>query len=414
MTGVDRCPLCGTTAYGEPVHGDYVACACGLVYAPGRMFESPSTVPDGWRVRAAQIAVELPKHATCCPSVEELAALLQAGPVYVETPNTREPALSLSHFFRSRLPCYYEPQTLAIAAIMAGASDMAIDEQAGSICAVLIPGDPRRTYAEALEIFGAPPPADVASRMAHAFDRKVEAMGEIVDGPCFLCGAARRAWRTAAICTECSTLTALSQPPVLDELAVSFSSAPPDTERGMLAPSMRSTSPDDCERIVTAQGYMLDDPGWIAALIMAGADQCTLSKRLGALHVSGIAKGVPRRKGIAEAREIVSHPFREGRHTLAVWSLGPPTASRFELWMAGEDEDDVEMLRADARRMHEVATAAIGAVEAIASFAEKTSDDDWHEDAELRGMRMGRAAALIEVFEMATAASASLLGRAMR
>ena len=397
------CPLCGTVdpLAADEVMGRHRACdRCGLVTS-GTLFQDagPSGVSDGWQARAANLGTVIPKQAIDPGrvSVDTLAGLLARGPLYLETPNAREPAVSLSHFFRNRSPVYYEPATLAVALAMAGADDLALDEVAGMITCVASGTGPRLTYAEAVAQTGIEVPQNVTARMRAHFDPKPpEALGDVVPGACFLCGGERRAWRVATICSTCSALTLPTHGALLDDLATQLSTAPHGAPVSFFAPDMRTTSAADCEKVVMQNSVMLDESTWCAAMLMAGADGARAQKHQGALELQARAFGVPRRKTLAEARETMQRGvFREARHTVAIWNEPVPQASRYELWVAGEDCDDQEYLRAEAKRDRLIASAAEDALRVTMNAMEAKQDDpdDWHRDPYMNGFRMGAAAA---------------------
>ncbi len=414
------CPLCGCEAPRSevPVHNDFVACdGCGLVRAGWHLPVEDAGVSDGWQARAAHLGPAIPKQAIDAGrvSVDTLARMLEAGPLYIETPNTREPQLSLAHFFRGRSPVYYEPATLGIALAMAGADDLAIDEVAGMITCVAVGGGQRLTYEEAVAQTGIEPPQDVAARMRAHFDpRPPEVMGDVVPGACFLCGGVRRAWRSVTICETCSATTTHAHGPLLDELAVKMSGGEPVQ---FLAPDMRTSSPADCEMVTVQNTVMLDEAGWAHALVMAGADVVRAQKHSGALELQGAALGMPRRKTYQEATDVVVKlPPREARHTLAVWNTPVEQASRYEMWIVGEDCNDVEYLRAEAKRDRLIASAAVEALEVLMHSTEAPLDDpdDWHPEPYLNGFRMGAAAAWQRAQAMLTAAWMACVERTVR
>lgn len=416
------CRLCGSPLAGGHVHGDWLACdVCGLVQNPDIPQDArPVSVSDGWHTRAAHVSAITPKHAVDAGrvSIDRLARLLEAGPLYVETPNTREPSLSLAHFFRARVPVYYEPATLSIALAMAGAEEIDMDEVAGMVTCVAVGGGQRMTYAEAVAATEVEVPQDVGARMlAHFAPKPPEVLGDVVPGACFLCGGFRRAWRSVAICVECSALTTQSHGHLLDELAMQFSTADGKPVQ-FFAPDMRSTSPDDCERVTAERGVLLDEAGWVCAMSMTGADQINIARHNGVMRVQGrTLGGPPRTKTYREARDVViKPPPREARHTLAVWNTPPPQPSRYELWIAGDDEPDQALLRAEAMRDRMTAGAALEALESTMRAMEAKQDDpdDWHADPYLCGYRMGEAAAWRAAQSAVTSAWLACVERAVR
>lgn len=417
---MSTCHLCRAPLDLAPVHGAYGACrACGLVQHPGALFvdDGASGVADGWHQRASRLGPDIPRSAHRCPGVNGLADMLERGPVYIETPSAADPQLSLAHHFRERLPAYYSPETLAIAIAMAGAADVMMDEVAGCVTALVIPGDERRTYAQAVAELGiAIPGGDaVAERLRHHFDpRPPEVMGDVVPGACFLCGGVRRAWRSVTICETCSATTTHAHGPLLDELSVKMSSGEPVQ---FLAPDMRTSSPADCEMVTVQNTVMLDEAGWAHALVMAGADVVRAQKHQGALELQGAALGVPRRKTYQEACDVVVKlPPREARHTLAVWNTPVEQASRYEMWIVGEDCDDIDYLRAEAKRDRLIASAAVEALEVLMHSTEAPLDDpdDWHPEPYMNGFRMGAAAAWQRAQAMLTAAWMACVERTVR
>jgi hypothetical protein len=407
------CYLCRSPlAHAPAVHRDYVACReCGLVQAPGRLFKEPSLVADGWRDRAYQLGPDIPKSASRCPSVSSLAAALQLGPVYVETPNAAEPRLSLRAFFAERHPVYYSPETLAICVAMAGAADVMMNDVGGCVAALVIPGAERRSFEQARDELGIPLPdgESVAARLRSYFaPRPPEVLGEPLPGACFLCGGARHAWRSVALCAGCSTLTTTTQPDVLEGLSVST------TPLEFVTPNMRTTTPDECERFALSHGAFLDEAAWGMALVRAGADLVRCQKHDGALMLGAVSAGEPRRKSFLEARDIHNKPLRLGRHTVAIWNTGPPREAPFEAWLSGEDMDQ-GMLREEVRKALATAAASLSALDTIARCCEAAqSDDDWHSNPYLCGFRMGEAKALIAAQSMAMAAYAEIAGRVAR
>lgn len=393
-----RCPLCGGQAWAV-VHEPAWACLrCGAVTC-GTLAQDdgPSGVSDGWHARAVNLSPEIPARAIDPGrvSVGTLARLLEEGPLYLETPNNREPALSLAHHFRHRSHVYYEPATLGIALAMAGADDMAIDEVAGMITCVAVGGGQRQTFDEAVAQTGLEPPRDVADRMlAHFAPKPPEVLGDVVAGACFLCGGVRRAWRTATICETCSALTLPEHGPLLDELATQIATTPEGAPVQFFAPDMRTTSPAECLDVVMRNSVMLDESTWCAATIMAGCDAARVRKHDGAIEIQGRAFGPPRRKGLAEAKEAMTRAvFREARHTIAIWNTPVAQASRYEMWLAGDVCDDEDYLRAEAKRDRLIASAAADALGSLMNQAEARQDDpdDWHQNPYLNGLRMGAA-----------------------
>jgi len=121
-----------------------------------------------------------------------------------------------------------------------------------------------------------------------------------------------------------------------------------------------------------------------------------VNKHAGAMEVQGTALGAARKKTYAEACElVVKLPAREARHTLAVWNTPIDQPSRYELWIAGDDEDDAEMLRAEAKRDRFLASSAVEALRVLMQTIEAKQDDpdDWHADPYLNGFRMGASSA---------------------
>lgn len=416
------CPLCGASLMDAQdrtsLWDTYHAChCCGLVFEPGANWDRAQRPPSGWEARAAHLGAQTPADATTQPSVPALECSLRLlGPVYVETPNAREPSLSLGHFFKDRHPVYYEPQTLAIAAIMAGADDIAIEEVAGYVCALITPGGTRKTYEEASAQLGLPPLAGVAERMRTYFDPpKREVMGEPLPDPCFLCDGQRHAWRSVAICAACSAMTTVLQPrSMLDELHEVFLKTPiPDP---FVCPDIRQMKADQLEATVIKNRVVLDASCWPAALLRAGADMVKLNTDGGTLLVAGAALATPTRKSFKDATAIIQTPFYEARHTLALLSRGKPQQTVFERWIAGEDVDDMEALRREAALAVHTANLACGALDAVVSLTGKESDseDDWHPDPYLCGMRMGRAGGMAEVHWMAANAYAAIAGRVVK
>jgi hypothetical protein len=300
---------------------------------------------------------------------------------------------------------------------MAGADAIDMDEVAGMVTCVAVGGGQRMTYAEAVAATGVEVPQGVAARMlAHFAPKPPEVLGDVVPGACFLCGGQRRAWRTVAICVECSALTTQSHGHILDELAMQFSTADGRPVH-FLAPDMRTTSPDDCERVTRERSVMLDEANWACAMVMTGADQVRVQRHGDAMEVQGRALGTPRIKTHAEARDIVVKlPPREARHTLAVWNTPPPQPSRYELWIAGDDEPDQAMLRAEAMRDRLAAGAALEALESTMRAMEAKQDaaDDWHADPYLNGYRAGEAAAWRAAQSAVTTAWLACVERAVR
>lgn len=419
------CVSCG---HGRAEHvfaspdGGFVACErCGIVYRPGALFQEagPSGVADGWPARAAHLGPAIPKQAIDAGrvSIDDLARLLALGPLYIETPNTKAPQLSLRHFFRNRSPVYYEPATLGIALAMAGADDLAIDEVAGMITCVASGAGPRLTYAEAVAQTGIEVPRDVAARMRTHFDPKPpEVLGDVVPGECFLCGGVRRQWRSVTICEACSALTTQAHGPLLEELAREISTADGKPVQ-FFAVDMRTTSPAECEMVASSKGAMLDESGWAHALVMAGADMVRVQKHSGAMELQGTALGPPLRKTYAEAVEVVVKlPAREARHTLAVWNTPVEQPSRYELWIVGEECDDLEYLRAEAKRDRLIASAAVEALEVLMHAAETQLEDpdDWHSEPYLNGFRMGVASAWQRTQAAVTSAWMACVHRTVR
>jgi len=398
MSG-EHCPSCGCSDM-DVIHAGVAACShCGLVHS-GTMFQDagPTGVSDGWQVRALNLSPMHPKNAIDAGlvSVDELARLLTLGPLYIETPNTREPSLSLRHFFHNRSPVYYEPATLAVALAMAGADDIELDEVAGMITCVATGGGERMTYEAAVAQTGVEIPTGVAARMlAHFAPKPPEVAGDVVPGACFLCGGTRRTWRSVTICDSCSALTTQTHGPLLEQLTTEISTADGRPVQ-FFAPDMRSTSPAECEMVASTKSVMLDESGWAHALVMSGADMVRVNKHAGAMQVQGTALGAARKKTYAEACElVVKLPAREARHTLAVWNTPIDQPSRYELWIAGDDEDDAEMLRAEAKRDRFLASSAVEALRVLMQTIEAKQDDpdDWHADPYLNGFRMGASSA---------------------
>jgi hypothetical protein len=413
------CSLCGGPPdEADAIDGAHVACRrCGCVRGTTFFQTVPSGVSDGWQARAAHLGPSIPKQAIDAGlvSVDALARMLEAGPLYIETPNTKEPRISLAHFFRGRSPVYYEPATLGIALAMAGADDLAIDEVAGMITCVAVGGGQRLTYEDAVASTGIEPPRDVAARMlAHFAPKPPETMGDAVPGECFLCGGVRRAWRSVTICETCSATTTHAHGPLLDELSVKMAEGGPVQ---FLAPDMRTNSPADCEMVTVKNTVMLDEAGWAHALVMAGADVVRAQKHSGALELQGTTLGTARRKTFAEASDVVVKlPLRAARHTLAVWNTPVEQASRYELWIVGEDCDDLEYLRAEAKRDRLIASAAVEALEVLMHATEAPLDDpdDWHPEPYLNGFRMGAQSAWQRAQAMLTAAWMACVWKTVR
>ena len=417
------CPLCDTSLMdsGAPfVTEVHATCGkCGLVFEPGPpgLVGEKHEVPDGWRTRAVHLEGPMPVSAHRCPSVAVLARLLTLGPVYVETPNTREPSLSLAHFFKDRHAVYYEPQTLALAAIMAGADDIAVDEVAGHVCALISPGGTRKTYEEAVAQLGMPPLVGVAERMRHHFDPPPrEVMGDLIPGPCFLCEGTRRTWRSVAICEACSALSTIEQPTgLLDELHEAFKANPEPPP--WVAPDLRGLKPDKIERITLAKKIVLSPSTWAAALLRAGADLARHNEENGALLIEGKALGTPNRRSYADAKALLfKSTFLEARHTLALWSLGPVSLTPFDRWCAGEEAEDMDEMRREALLARDTANRAISMLDTICNRTgvEACPEDDWHSDPYLCGFRMGHAGAMAQVHWMTANAYAAIAGRALK
>jgi hypothetical protein len=162
---------------------------------------------------------------------------------------------------------------------------------------------------------------------------------------------------------------------------------------------------------------MLDDAGWAHALVMAGADVVRAQKHQGALELQGTTLGAARRKTFLEARDVVVKlPLRAARHTLAVWNTPVEQASRYELWIVGDDCDDLEYLRAEAKRDRLIASAAVEALEALMHATEAPLDepDDWHPEPYLNGFRMGAASAWQRAQAMLTAAWMACVWKTVR
>ena len=150
-------PLYGRTIY-EMGAGDLAVCGALARRGakPTAIEIDPTIIPPGVTV-ADRLPDDMPPGALVCAfqvlehQADPVSALhdwLRAAEVYVEVPNARRPYVSLTHFLQYPHVVSFSPRTLGMAALMAGASHVDMDEPELVLYAHLRGHGPRRTWAE--------------------------------------------------------------------------------------------------------------------------------------------------------------------------------------------------------------------------------------------------------------------------